>query len=48
VIADCKQAAIIDGSPVKQFVASEAADRDWRADPVDGLRPFISKRGEFR
>lgn len=48
VIADCKQAAVIDGSPIKQFVASEAADRDWRADPEDGLRPFKSIRREFR
>ena len=31
---------LADGDGVKAPVAAEAADRQWRADPVDGLRPL--------
>ena len=48
VIAQSRLSHIIDGSPNKQFVASEAADRDWRADPKDGLRPMQAIRNTFR
>ncbi|WP_037470373.1 N-acetylneuraminate synthase family protein [Shewanella waksmanii] len=44
IIADSKLSRIIDGESRKQFVPSEAPDRDWRADPIDGLRPLIHMR----
>ncbi|MEL4388188.1 N-acetylneuraminate synthase family protein [Shewanella xiamenensis] len=47
VIQGVKLATVIDGNPVKQFVASEASDREWRADPQDGLRPMKSQREKF-
>ena len=33
-----------DGDGVKQPHASEAAEREWRADPGDGLRPLRATR----
>lgn len=36
-----------DGSGVKQPVAVELPDRDWRADPSDGLRPLIQFRSAW-
>lgn len=33
-----------DGDGVKHFATEEQADRNWRADPVDGLRPLKSIR----
>ena len=36
-----------DGSGVKEPVPSEAADRLWRTDPTDGLRPFKEVRDGF-
>jgi sialic acid synthase SpsE len=48
IIQDSKNINIIDGNPIKKFVDSEAADRQWRADPKDGLRPFIAIRKSFR
>lgn len=47
VIASCRDGALIDGSPDKSFVSAESDDRDWRADPSDGLRPLKSKRVNF-
>jgi len=47
IIRDFRLNSIIDGSAAKQFVASEAADRDWRADPGDGLRPMKAIRHTF-
>ena len=47
VIASCQQGHVIDGSPDKQLAPSEAADRDWRADPDDGLRPLKPMREKF-
>ncbi|MFB2659248.1 N-acetylneuraminate synthase family protein [Shewanella mangrovisoli] len=47
VIQEIKRAEIIDGSSIKQFVASEASDREWRADPHDGLRPMKHQREKF-
>ncbi|MAL97113.1 N-acetylneuraminate synthase family protein [Hydrocarboniclastica marina] len=40
VVASCRQGKVIDGSPEKQLAPSEESDRDWRADPDDGLRPL--------
>lgn len=36
-----------DGDGNKIPMPSELADRDWRADPVDGLRPLRSQRDAF-
>ena len=47
VIQGIKLANMIDGNPEKQFVASEASDREWRADPLDGLRPLKNIRHSF-
>ncbi|MCS6113379.1 N-acetylneuraminate synthase family protein [Shewanella baltica] len=47
VIQGIKLANVIDGNPEKQFVASEASDREWRADPLDGLRPLRHQREKF-
>lgn len=44
VIKTLKSNADIDGSGVKTAAASEMFDRDWRADPSDGLRPLIKTR----
>lgn len=35
---------LMDGDGNKEPAASEKADRDWRRDPVDGLRPLRSTR----
>jgi N-acetylneuraminate synthase len=35
------------GDGIKQPVPAEIPDRIWRADPHDGLRPFMSKRAEL-
>ncbi|WP_338589308.1 N-acetylneuraminate synthase family protein [Shewanella khirikhana] len=47
LIAECREASILDGSPDKVLAPSEAPDRDWRADPSDGLRPLIHIRSTF-
>jgi sialic acid synthase SpsE len=44
VIRDCASGAGADGAGKKEPVPAELADRDWRADPVDGLRPIKFKR----
>jgi len=40
VIARIREAEKADGAGFKEPVASELSDREWRADPVDGLRPL--------
>jgi N-acetylneuraminate synthase len=40
VIAEVYDGFTADGSGVKSPMPAEIADRDWRADPSDGLRPF--------
>ena len=47
VIRECRDAAVIDGRPDKVLAPSEAPDRDWRADPSDGLRPMKPIRDSF-
>lgn len=39
VITDVHRALSSDGDGVKKPTLSEISDRDWRADPLDGLRP---------
>ncbi len=47
VIDTIKSGLTADGSGDKQPGPSELADRDWRADPVDGLRPFKHVRANW-
>ena len=47
VINNVQDGDMIDGIPEKRFVPSEQADRDWRTDPSDGLRPLKSLRATF-
>ncbi len=47
IIHDSRLNMLIDGESVKQTVLSEQADRDWRADPSDGLRPMLNIRKNF-
>lgn len=47
VISDAKDNSLIDGNSVKETAMSEQNDRDWRADPIDGLRPLYNIRKSF-
>ncbi|WP_417667300.1 N-acetylneuraminate synthase family protein [Pseudidiomarina sp.] len=47
VIETCKNADLIDGKPDIYLTPSEQADRGWRADPADGLRPLMHVRKTF-
>jgi sialic acid synthase SpsE len=40
VIAEVRDGLRADGDGIKAPMPAEIADRDWRADPSDGLRPF--------
>jgi N-acetylneuraminate synthase len=40
VIARVREAFLADGNGFKQPQPAELADRDWRADPHDGMRPL--------
>ena len=44
VIRDMRIGFESDGTGIKEPVAAEIADRPWRADPSDGLRPFKAVR----
>jgi N-acetylneuraminate synthase len=50
VIARIRESHAADGTGFKQPQPSERADRDWRADPADGMRPLrhvrLSYKGE--
>ncbi len=48
VIAQCKAGIAADGDGRKEPVAAELSDRDWRADPADGLRPLKHMRQEWQ
>jgi hypothetical protein len=37
-----------DGTGVKEPLPSELPDREWRADPLDGLRPLKHIRRSWR
>lgn len=47
VIAAVRQGLAADGEGLKTAAPSEMADRDWRADPEDGLRPLRHVRAGF-
>lgn len=40
--------SLADGRPKKSIAHSEAADREWRSDPADGLRPLSSTRKKLK
>lgn len=48
VIRDVSKGFIADGNGVKEPVPSEFPDRQWRADPSDGLRPLKAIRSTWR
>lgn len=48
VIADVRLAESADGTGVKEPAPAELPDRDWRADPADGLRPLRHIRKAWR
>ena len=48
VIRDVEKGFVADGSGIKGPVPSELPDREWRADPSDGLRPLKSMRSSFK
>lgn len=48
VISDLKKGVIADGHGVKGPLESEIIEREWRADPADGLRPFKYLRDSFK
>lgn len=47
VIAAVRDGEAADGSGLKTAAPSELSDRDWRADPVDGLRPLRAIRADW-
>ncbi len=47
VISSCRGGMVIDGCGDKVLAPSESADREWRADPSDGLRPLKPVRSSF-
>jgi sialic acid synthase SpsE len=47
VIAAVRDGFDADGSGIKTAAPSELADRDWRADPADGLRPLKHVRAAW-
>ncbi len=48
VIKICRESVKFNGVGMKQPAKSEITEREWRADPVDGLRPFISIRKDYK
>ncbi|NVJ97574.1 MAG: N-acetylneuraminate synthase family protein [Alphaproteobacteria bacterium] len=48
VIANVREGFSADGTGVKVATDAEAPDRDWRADPTDGLRPLRTIREGWR
>lgn len=48
VIENVNNGYMADGNGVKEPSASEIIDREWRADPSDGLRPLKSIRKTWR
>jgi N-acetylneuraminate synthase len=48
VIREVRAAEAADGNGLKVPMASELPDREWRADPSDGLRPLRDVRRRFK
>jgi len=47
-IAEVRRGAAADGDGIKVPVAAEAEEREWRADPADGLRPLRHLRASWK
>jgi len=48
VIARIRESLVADGAGFKGPQPSELADRDWRADPADGMRPLRHIRRQWK
>lgn len=48
VIARIREGFLADGDGFKGPQPSELSDRDWRADPADGMRPLKQVRASYR
>jgi len=48
VIARIRESAVADGTGFKGPQPSEIGDRDWRADPSDGMRPLRNIRASYK
>jgi N-acetylneuraminate synthase len=48
VIARIRESRIADGSGFKGPQPSELSDREWRADPADGMRPLRHVRAAYK
>jgi len=48
VIARIRESLIADGMGFKGPQPSEIADREWRADPSDGMRPLLHIRASYK
>ncbi|HVU20985.1 MAG TPA: N-acetylneuraminate synthase family protein [Rhizomicrobium sp.] len=48
VIARICESAVADGAGFKGPQPSEIADREWRADPSDGMRPLLHVRATYK
>src|SRR5580700_204707 len=48
VVARIRQSFVADGTGFKEPQPSEIDDRDWRADPIDGMRPLHHVRQSYK
>jgi sialic acid synthase SpsE len=48
VIARIRESLVADGQGFKGPQPSELADREWRADPADGMRPLRAVRADWK
>jgi N-acetylneuraminate synthase len=48
VIARIRESAVADGYGFKGPQPSELSDREWRADPADGMRPLHHIRASYK
>lgn len=48
VIRQIKSGLTADGNGLTDFSPAEAPEREWRADPSDGLRPLLHMRKDYR
>jgi len=48
VIARIRESFVADGAGFKRPQRSELAEREWRVDPNDGMRPLLHVRAEWK
>jgi N-acetylneuraminate synthase len=48
LIRDLRSGINCDGTGIKEPALAERPDRQWRADPSDGLRPLLAERARWR